>query len=123
MKTDKVAWISLAAVVLGAGIILAIARRKPQPAPSLGPPSVRPPPPVDVPLPRGWKRFEGTVTPAMTTLAQHVLTEQRPLGDVQTSIVEGQTIGAFTELHFDNHVDNQWKWHRGVSLLTKDVNA
>ena len=56
----------------------------------------------------------------MTTLAQQVLAEQRPLGDVQQSVVGGQTIGAFTELHWDNHVDNEWKWHPGVSILVKE---
>lgn len=120
MKTDTVAWISLAAIALGAGIAVAIARRK---STISAPPAVRPPPPVDVPLPEGWKRFDGTVTPAMTHLAQQVLAAKRPLGDLQPSIVEGRQIGAFTELHFDNHVDNEWKWHRGVSLLTKDVTA
>lgn len=80
-------------------------------------PFPRPPPPSVVVVPAGWVHTK-TRTPAMTAFAVSVLAKRKPIGDLEISNVEGVRVGALTEWHWDNHVGGEWKWHRGISLLT-----
>ena len=81
-------------------------------------PYPRPPPPQDVPVPDGWQRLKKS-SPALDAFAVDVLHQRQPIGDVQTTVVDGRSVGALTEYHWDNHVDHTWKWHRGISLIVK----
>jgi len=79
-------------------------------------PSPRPDPPSAITVPEGWARLKNASRP-MLVFGLTVLAQRRPLGDVQTKTIDGRSIGALTEWHWDNHVDHVWKWHRGISLL------
>lgn len=79
-------------------------------------PAPRPDPPSIVTVPAGWTRLQNASRP-MLVFGLTVLAQRRPLGDVQTKTIDGRSIGALTEWHWDNHVDHTWKWHRGISLL------
>lgn len=74
------------------------------------------PPTVVVSPPPGWVHRKDASGPMMA-FAISVLAQRRPMGDVQTAVIDGSRIGALTEWHWDNHVDHAWKWHRGISLL------
>lgn len=79
----------------------------------------RPPPPSIVTAPKGWTRLKNPSL-AILVFALAVLSQRRPLGDLTIKTIEGREIGAFTEWHWDDHVDHTWKWHRGISLLIRD---
>ncbi len=74
------------------------------------------PPTVVLSPPPGWVHRKEATAPMMA-FAISVLAQRRPMGDVQTAVLDGSRIGALTEWHWDNHVDHTWKWHRGISLL------
>lgn len=81
-------------------------------------PSPRPDPPSIIAVPADWARLKNASRP-MLVFGLTVLAQRRPLGDVQTKTIDGRSIGALTEWHWDNHVDHVWKWHRGISLLER----
>lgn len=79
-------------------------------------PSSIPPPPSLLKMPSGWARMP-SATRSMMVFALSVLAQRRPMGDLVEGTVDGRRVGAWTEWHWDNHVDHTWKWHRGISLL------
>lgn len=85
-------------------------------------PSPRPSPPSIVVIPPGWQRLALKKVPwqvanELQRYAVTVLVQKRPLGDLQPKTIEGKQYGVMTDLHWDDHSDNTWKWHRGMSLL------
>jgi len=107
----------LAALVIGVGVT-----RKHADTLAVRNGQKRPPKPSEVNIPAGWYRLQDSdVTPAMTAFATDVLKQVKPLGDLQTTTLDGKQVGAFTEWHWDDHVDNTLKWHRGVSILARSV--
>lgn len=77
----------------------------------------RPPPPKVIPVPQGWEYAFGKLPKGITVWAINTLGRRLPLGDLQVKQFNGNDYGAFTEYHYDDHVDGVLKWHPGVSIL------
>jgi len=76
-------------------------------------PNVKKRPAADPALPRGWRRYLGPLTPALTGAARVALEQHRPIGSLVPLVVEGKEYGAFIEWHTDPKRGR----HPGVSLL------
>lgn len=82
-------------------------------------PAVIPPKPKPITYPSKWRLLHPSeITREVSTFATSILFQAHPWGDIQEVALDGKTYGALTDLHFDDHVDGHWKWHKGITMLT-----
>jgi hypothetical protein len=77
-------------------------------------------PPVNPPLPTGWRRMrQSEVTPGCTDFAREALKHAGAVGNLQAGDVDGKKVLAVTEWHYHDPEGpiRPHGWHHGISLL------